>query len=218
MVREFEEPPVDHLTVLLDPWLPEPAEVLERQLRQVRKANRETIQLLLASGPAPSPEKRRAKETALARKEQPFRQPLEALELAVSLCATICWEWCRQIGTRIALGVAGKQFTVHVTDTGQRQVYPLLEELALVKGIMDECYDESLEPLSSAVLPPGPVVLVTTRSSALPEAIGRQLRRSVLTLDVRQPELIDLFEIGSTDGARAEPAHDRAVGGSRPTV
>lgn len=210
MVREYEEPPVDHLVIVLDPWLPEPADVLEQRLRETRRANREKIQLLLAAGPAPTPEKRRAKEAALARKELPFRMPLESLELAVSLCATICWEWCHHVGARIAMGIGGRPSQVCVVDTGHRQAFPLLEALALVQGVTADLEAAALEPLLQAPLPPGPVVLVTTRSSGLADFLGQELRRPVLALDVRDPELGEIFELEPASTAATDAAARRS--------
>ena len=49
MVREFEEPPQQHLTVILEAWLPDPADALMKKWQEARQENLETIQLLIAT-------------------------------------------------------------------------------------------------------------------------------------------------------------------------
>jgi hypothetical protein len=195
MVREFEEPPLDNLVLLFEAWLPQPLEELRRQYRLVQKENVETIRALLAAGPEPPPDKRRAKEQALARREEPFRRPLELLELGVSLAATICWEWARQTGAALALGVADRKGEVRVTEAALARVIPLLEKLALVEGGPEPDANGLVEGLLAAPLPPGPVLLVTTRGGGgLADLVASRLRRPVVTVDVGRQPVDDLFD------------------------
>ncbi len=199
MVREFEEPPLENLTVVVEPWLPAPAEQLYDRLRRVIQENEEIIGLLLATGPPPSPQKRAAKEAALARKEEPLRRPLEMLERAVSFAATVCWEWSRHPGARLALVIAGPNPSVQVIETSRSRVFPLLESLALTQGATDRHLALPVnmllgQSLREAAIPAGPVLLVSTRPTGLGDLLSGQLRRPVATLDVAQPEIHDFYE------------------------
>ncbi len=194
MVREFEEPPLDNLTVIVDPWLPEAASALQSKWDEVRRANQTLIEMLLASGPPPPPEKRRAKEAALARKEEPFRVPLERLETALSLAATIAWLWHRQPGAEVAVAVSDAAAGVHVIDNAAGSVVPLLEALAVVEGGPVADTAALLDRLATQPLPPGPLLLVTTRTTDLADRIAARLDRHVAVVDVSQPSLDDLFE------------------------
>ncbi len=194
MVREFEEPPLDNLILVLDPWLPRPPDELRERWKQVVFENREIMRQLLASGPLPPLEKRRAKEAALARKEEPFRRPLEMLERAVSLAATICWEWCKQPGARLGLLIAGGHPSVQVSETGMSRVWPFLESLAVAPGGPQDDAGKLSELLDRAPLPAAPVLLVSTQPSRLGQMLMDRLRRPVLALDVSQPVVADLFE------------------------
>jgi uncharacterized protein (DUF58 family) len=199
MVREFEEPPHDNLVLIVEPWLPRPAEELRTRLQQVRQENRDIIEHLLASGPPPPLAKRRAKEASLARKEEPFRQPLDTLELAISLAATICWEWHRQGGAYLALACASPTAQVHVAQTGTSQVWPFLESLALLEGTPQVEPATLLDHLAQTYLPPGPVLLVSTRSTGLADILANALRRPVVSLDVTDPLVKELFEERTAD-------------------
>ncbi len=176
MVREFEEPPSDNLTLILEPWLPAPASELEAGLGK----------------PDENPKHRLA---------------LDHLELAISLAATVCWEWCRQPGAQLALGIAGWNAHMQVTETGTKHVFPLLRSLALVEGCPLPDAPGMGERLRRSRLPPGPVLIVTTHASSLPAALSVQLRRSVAVLDVSERVVDDFFSvrpIDETSGTRKE--------------
>lgn len=194
MVREFEEPPVDNLVVLVDAWLPEPVRDLNKKLAQVRAENQNVIRQLLKSGPAPPPHVRHLKEQALARKEDPHRIPLERLEFALSLAATVCWEWCRQPGAKVGLGIADAGGSFATVETGQRQVFPLLESLARIQGGPTPNHAELIKELGMASIPAGPALLITTRSSVDDGPLAERLRRPIFTLDVTQDSVADVFQ------------------------
>jgi hypothetical protein len=195
MVREFEEPPLDNLTVIVDPWLPDQPGILRGNWERVHDANRLLLERLLASGPPPPPEKRRAKEQALAKKEEPFRVPLERMELALSLAATVLWTWHRQPGAQLALGLADEGLGVRVDDGDESGVVPLLENLALVKGGPKPDTAKLVERLADFPLPVGPVLLITTRATDLADRLSARIGRHVTALDVSQPQVGELFDI-----------------------
>jgi hypothetical protein len=204
MVREFEEPPLDNLIIILDPWLPRPPDELRERWKQVVYENREIMRQLLGSGPLPPVEKRRAKEASLARREEPFRRPLELLERAVSFAATVCWEWCKQPGARLGLVIAGERPSVQIGETGMSRVWPFLENLALVPGGPRDDTDRVSELLERAPLPAGPALLVSARPSRLNELLTNYLRRPVLALDVSQSVVADLFEEHQEEGGNVQ--------------
>src|SRR5438105_4446578 len=57
------------------------------------------------------------------------------LERLLSLAATICWEWCRQKGNRLALAVAGGEPGVLVGNTGYDCACAMLGRLALTSAV-----------------------------------------------------------------------------------
>lgn len=165
MVREFEEPPLDNLVLILDPWLPPARE------SEVWTRDREEDDLLPSITPYSS----------------------LALELAVRLAATVCWEWCRNPGARLALAIAGPRPVVQVAETGMNHVIPLLESLALVRGHPQPDLSRLITLLTQTPLPAGPVLLVSTRSAGWDRALADALHRLVTLLDVSQP-LAEVFE------------------------
>jgi hypothetical protein len=205
MVREFEEPPPYRLTVLLDPWLEEPQRQLRQRLAEVRKANRETIRLLLASGPRPTPEQRRAKEASLARKEIPLRKPLEDFETAVSLAATLCFEWNRLTGSQVALAVLGQNEPPLVSD-GSNEMLALVEGgpyLPNMNGVASRAGyvpEPAWDPLGS-----GPILVITTRQTPMPWLAFSQARPPVV-LDVSEGSHSEFFRTEEMlqDGASRE--------------
>ena len=58
-------------------------------------------------------------------------QDASVIEQAVSLAATICWEWCRQKGDRLALAVGGAEPALIAGVTGEALGLRLLECLAV---------------------------------------------------------------------------------------
>src|SRR5262249_6882667 len=101
MVREFEDAPTDALVVILDPWMPPESE-------RVRESERESaaVEALPLSHSA----------------------TLSRLEEAVSLAATICWEWCRQSGDRFVLAIAADSPVVIDGETNRAHGLRLLEQ------------------------------------------------------------------------------------------
>ena len=131
-----------------------------------------------------------AAETARARKR---------LESAVSLAATVCWEWCRQKGDRLVLAVATADAPLLLDGTtGQKHAELLLEGLALLDGTPATNSAQLLEQLTRAALPPGPVLLIGTRPEGGPRDLGdflaQGLRRPVAVVDVARLDEYDFYE------------------------
>src|SRR5207237_602192 len=86
------------------------------------------------------------------------------LEQAISLAATICWEWCRQTGDRLLLAVAGAEMTVQEGATGRELAQALLERLALEHGATDGDADRIIAQLQGRKLSPGPILVISPRA------------------------------------------------------
>jgi uncharacterized protein (DUF58 family) len=116
------------------------------------------------------------------------------LERLLSLAATICWEWCRQKGDRLALAVAGLEPGVLVGNTGYECACAMLEKLALTSPAPAANTDACLEALRGAELPPGPILVLEAKDSGLAQAVGQCLHRNVARLDLGRSEDKDFFE------------------------
>lgn len=148
MVREFEELPSEHLILVLDPWLPEPAT--------------DKAQVLL--------------------------------ERAVSLSATICWEWCRQKGDQFVLAVVADVPSIHQGTTGLDLAHEILGGLALVSGTRASNADNLVDRVLNAELPRAPILVVSTRGGEIAAALSRRLHRRVAALDVSDLDRYDFYE------------------------
>jgi hypothetical protein len=196
MVREFEEPPLEHLIVVLDPWLPDTIMQLLFQWQRLRVENQQIRRMVNEADTSQQTLRaRQAQFARLAEKETPVRQPLDCLEQAISLTATLCWNWGQQAGTKLYLAVAEAPFAVlDRKEAGSRGAVPLLERLAMVIGSPEPDCDGLCKTLEAADLPNCPVVVISTRAtSPLVGMLGRSLRRPVNLLDVSQPTVRDLF-------------------------
>src|SRR5262249_54897413 len=92
--------------------------------------------------------------------------PFPVLEDALSLAATVCWEWCRQRGDRLVLGGGGRPPLVQEGVTGREQALLLLECLAIQNGCAEPDVTGLLDRLAAEGLPPAPVLLVSTRQDS----------------------------------------------------
>ena len=190
MVREFEEPPQQHLTIILEAWLPEPAEQLQEKWLAARMENIETIRLLIATLGEPTPEQRARKEAELAKKEWSHRKPLDLVEQAVSLAATLAWTWTRKLGSNITVGVVdGLKGEQQVFDAGPslRTVMFLLERLARIEGSPQLKAGDLVNQLEQRKIPRGPMVLISTHGSHLHKQLSHAVGRPVQLLDISQP-------------------------------
>jgi uncharacterized protein (DUF58 family) len=128
----------------------------------------------------------------------PFRSPTTdsatRLEEAISLAATICWEWCRQTGDRFVLAVAGDDPVVIDGFTGRDLAMRLLECLALESGTSEPNYVKVVDRLQP-VLPYAPILLVSTRPRGLEDDLERTLHQPIARLDVSNPRTMDFWEM-----------------------
>ncbi len=171
MVREFEEEPTDNLVLVLEPWVPPAAAADWRS--------------------------RKASPGAEAQPVQPRGGALH-LESAISLAATICWEWCRQQGDRFVLAVAGAAPVVVDGITGREHLLLMLECLAIQPGSTEPNGGKLLERLNSVELPPAPILFMSTRPSSLGDDLAERLHRPVATVDVSALREYDFYEGASS--------------------
>jgi uncharacterized protein (DUF58 family) len=106
------------------------------------------------------------------------------LEAAVSLAATVCWEWCRQRGDRLVLAVAGPTPAVLDGLTGPEHALRLLECLAVVRPEPPDAAagPPLVEALAGRPLPDAPVLVLGAAPGALGEALRPHVRRPVALL------------------------------------
>lgn len=166
MVREFEETPHDNLVIVLDPWLPTDSK------------NRSSV---TASGVSHDPG---ASASGVAH---------QRLEDAISLAATICWEWCQESGNRLVLGVADKDPLVIHGESGNDLRMRMLRALAGVTGHSEPDVVQLVASLRP-ILPPGPILVLTTSPGNLQGTMEREFHRPVTCIHVAGLANFDFFE------------------------
>jgi uncharacterized protein (DUF58 family) len=118
-----------------------------------------------------------------------------SLEAMVSLAATICWEWCRQKGDHLVLGVAGAVPVVIEGTTSGDHALHLLQCLAGLVGESDPNAAGLVEQLAARPLPAASVLVVSPRDPArLQSAVSLRLHRPVAGLSVTQLHECDFYE------------------------
>jgi uncharacterized protein (DUF58 family) len=116
------------------------------------------------------------------------------LEAAISLTATVCWEWCRQHGDRLVLAILGQNPVILEGITGRPLAVSLLEALALEPGSAGAESAASLERLARRRLPPAPVLVVSTRPGAARAPWGDRLRRPAACVEMTTTTAVDFYE------------------------
>src|SRR5262249_30790029 len=117
------------------------------------------------------------------------------LEEAISLAATICWEWCRQRGDHFVLALAGTSSVVLRGTTGWAHALHLLGCLAGLEGEKDPDATVILERLSAEPLPPAFVLVVSSRDPApLQAALSLRLHRPIVGLGIEGIGACDFYE------------------------
>ena len=184
MVREFEETPNDNLTVLLDAWLP--------GMRNAEDGVRNQ-----ATSPNQAPNSDSHSDTTgsvnhlhVDSKSDPARSRLED---AVSLAATICWEWCQENGNRLAIGIADKNPVVLTGESGPDLRRRLLRALSEVNGHPDADVIQLVASMRP-IVPPGPILVLTTSPGNLRKTFEREFHRPVTCIHVPNLAQFDFFE------------------------
>jgi uncharacterized protein (DUF58 family) len=124
----------------------------------------------------------------------PERKSEEALEAAIRVAATICWEWCRQSGDRLILAIAGHNPIVLRGSTGAGLARQALEKLALEPGRPRAAVDDLLQLLSETELPAGPVLLISPEPPSFHAQLAACCRRPVTILDASDSVNGDFYQ------------------------
>jgi uncharacterized protein (DUF58 family) len=105
------------------------------------------------------------------------------LEPAISLAASIAWQWARDGNDRVVFGVAGRDTTVRVTNAGREPAAEALACLADVQGSANPNLDQLATQLDGLSLPAGPALFVSSRERAGDlDALSARLRRPLAFL------------------------------------
>jgi uncharacterized protein (DUF58 family) len=118
----------------------------------------------------------------------------EHFEEAVSLVATICWEWCRRRGDRLVLATQGAEPRVLEGLTGPIHARRVLECLAELPARTAPVEPDLIAHLKAKTLPRALAVLVALgRSSALADTLPQALGRPVNYLDAARTDRFDFY-------------------------
>jgi uncharacterized protein (DUF58 family) len=117
-----------------------------------------------------------------------------ALEAALSLTATICWEWCRQAGNNLVLAVAGEKPEVLAGLTSHALALSLLDRLAKEEGNPAPDAEALCERLLSTPLPPATIVLISTRFDSFNDSLEVWFHRPVAFIDASRDMDYDFYE------------------------
>lgn len=202
MVREFEEPPQTHITLLLEACLPDTEENLRKAWQAALLSLKQTIRFYESTNTAVDA----VRVAELRQKELQSSQPLHAIEQGISLASTICHTWARRLGSTITLGVLdGSSDLPTVLESGQnlRHLTPMLERLAQVKAVPEPPAKQLLHEMGRVCIPDGPILLISTTQSNLSMSLTNTLGRPVQLLDLSKSQAVRRFF--STDVMAAPP-------------
>jgi uncharacterized protein (DUF58 family) len=115
-------------------------------------------------------------------------------ERLLSLAATILWEWCRQKGDEVVVGIAGREPVRLDGVTGQAFAVRGLRALATVDGDPAADFGSLLERLEEAALPAAAIVVLSLRCEPLAELVHSRLHRPAGQLNVGAGEERDFFD------------------------
>jgi uncharacterized protein (DUF58 family) len=111
------------------------------------------------------------------------------LEAAISLAATLAWNWANDGGDRVVLALAGEECLVHATRDGRDPVGGALSCLANVRGSAQPDLDALAHRLDAIGLPHGPALFVSSRrhDHVATDRLSARLQRPLAYLDASDP-------------------------------
>lgn len=111
------------------------------------------------------------------------------LETAVSLAATIAWQWSHDGGDRVVLAVADRDAAVHSTRDGRDAAGDILRCLADVRGCEQPNWNALADRLDRIGLPAGPALLIGCRGNSPQtiDALSLRLNRPLAVLNASNP-------------------------------
>jgi uncharacterized protein (DUF58 family) len=116
------------------------------------------------------------------------------LERAISLAATICWEWCKQPVNYLTLALAGSHPDVIAGMSSRKLGTEILERLAILNGDPAPEVAPLLDRLRTSELPSGATLLISTRPLSFTDDIRTSLNRRVAFLSTEQGCDFDFYE------------------------
>jgi uncharacterized protein (DUF58 family) len=118
----------------------------------------------------------------------------ERFEAAVSLAATVCWEWCRHKGDRLIVAVADDRGGVLDGVAGPSHGRQVLERLALAETGADPDDWVLARNLAAFADVPAAAVVVSAGPTFLTDLLARALQRPAICLNAAAPEELDFYE------------------------
>jgi hypothetical protein len=193
MVREFEEPPQDHITVIVEAWLPAEEAAIQSQWKQDFRKQAKT-------------QRRHAKHVADEKAADLAVQsaqdgansvPLDLVEQVISLAATLSHTWTRKLGSNITLGVidgaTGTLPTLVESGPTMRQLLPLMDRLAQTQATAAPNVTQLIRELQHTSIGNGSILFLSTRNSPLADVISKALNKRVQLLDMSQHHVVKGF-------------------------
>ncbi|HQR08040.1 MAG TPA: DUF58 domain-containing protein [Gemmatales bacterium] len=196
MVREFEEPPQDHITVVLDASLPDTEETLQAGWLAARKKNLKAVKEHFRKYAPPTEEELAFRLAELRQREAPFAEPLHLVEQAVSLACSLAHLWTRRLGSTITLVVLDGREEAPVrleSSPNLRQLVPLMERLAVVQATPKPDVARIQGELERRALPAGPVIVITAGTGSQAGNLLHGLHRQAQILDMSKSRQIRRF-------------------------
>ncbi len=196
MVREFEEPPQDHITVLVEAWLPRSEAELQRAWKQEHARNIKGLHREIRRYGDATPQEYAVALDDIRLREAEFVQPLDYVEQSISLASTLCYVWTRKLGSNISMGIidgSKKGPTILESGPTMRQLMPLMERLALTEPSTQPRVAELKQQLEGRSLPPGAILLIAPYQSPLAAILSKTLNRPVQLLDMSQLRTVHRF-------------------------
>jgi uncharacterized protein (DUF58 family) len=120
-----------------------------------------------------------------------------ARESAISLAATVCWEWSRQKGDHLTLALTHPEPVVHDGITSLDHAERLLEHLALLDAAAIPSASgqaDLVERLAERTLSSAPVLVIRAGKSGMGEELSRRLQRPITAVDVETLVRIGCYE------------------------
>lgn len=196
MVREFEEPPQDQITIILEAWLPDTEAELRTTWKREHQQNLAKLRKEYKQYGKPAAAEREHDLEELRVQERSVTKPLDVVEQAVSLAASLCNMWTRRLGSNITLGIIdGTTGLPAMMESGpnMKQLLPLMERLAMTKATPQPSANQLMGELRQRASRSGSILLISTHASTLVDSLSQTLNRPVQLLDMSKQEQVRRF-------------------------
>lgn len=157
----------------------------ELMVREFEESPSESLLLILDCG-VPALSELETKQSA--------GQSTALLAQAVALATTICREWCRRPGNHLAVATAGFAPVVFSGIRGPERLPLALECLTLAPACAQPNVPRLLDCLADNEAPPGPILLISTRSESFSDELAAALGRPVAFVNIAALSEYDFYE------------------------